>query len=121
MATRNSTRMEEMLWPLTGYMEQISTWCLAIKSNNKKIINWLKIFKLPIMKRILSLVLLGALLTVSCRKIEVDGSDNNNNNGGNNPPPTENTILSGTIKSDITLKAANVYTLRGIVYVAEGA
>ena len=71
------------------------------------------------MKRILSLVLLGALVTVSCRKIEVDGSDNNNS--GNNHPPSENTILSGTIKSDITLKAANVYTLRGIVYVAEGA
>ena len=72
------------------------------------------------MKRILSLVLLGALITTSCRKIEVDGSDNNNN-GGNNPPPSENTILSGTIKADLTLKAANVYTLRGLVYVAEGA
>jgi len=95
-------------------------WCLAIKSNNKKIINWLKLLKLPIMKRILSLVLLGALVTVSCRKIEVDGSDNNNN-GGNNPPPTESTVLSGTIKADMTLKAANVYTIRGIVYVAEGA
>lgn len=70
------------------------------------------------MKRILSLVLLGSLVTLSCRKIEVDGSDNST---GTNPPPTESTILSGTIKSDITLKAANVYTLRGIVYLAEGA
>ena len=42
-------------------------------------------------------------------------SGNNNGNG------TENTILSGKINSDRTLKAAYTYTLRGVVYVTDGA
>lgn len=57
------------------------------------------------------------ILNNSCRKIEVDGT-------GTTPPPpgpTENTILSGKLNTDRTLKASSVYTLRGLVYVTDGA
>src|SRR5215470_4531153 len=65
---------------------------------------------------------ISVFLTNSCRKIEVDDSGNNNNSGGGGGVGgTENTILSGKISSDRTLTAANVYTLRGLVYVTDGA
>jgi hypothetical protein len=77
------------------------------------------------MKKTTVLFALTALvfLNNSCRKIEVDdtGNNNNNNNGGGGGGGTENTILSGKISSDRTLTAANVYTLRGLVYVTDGA
>ncbi len=57
-----------------------------------------------------------AILANGCRKIEIDGTDS----GGNNNT-TENTILSGKINTDRTLKASNTYTLRGLVYVTDGA
>jgi len=70
------------------------------------------------MKKSISLILGGLLLFgFGCRKIEVDG-DGTGNGGGNN---TEGTILSGKISSDRTLKASNTYTLRGLVYVTDGA
>lgn len=57
------------------------------------------------------------LMGTGCRKIEVDGSG-----GGTTPPASsENTILSGKINADRTLKAAYTYTLRGLVYVTDGA
>jgi hypothetical protein len=61
----------------------------------------------------------GAIIS-GCRKIEIDGVDNSggNNNGGGTG---ENLILSGKINSDRTLKAGNIYKLKGIVYVVEGA
>jgi hypothetical protein len=68
------------------------------------------------MKKLLVLALPGIILASSCRKIEIDG-----NGGTTTPPTTESTILSGTIRSDINLKTGKTYTLRGIVYVAEGA
>lgn len=58
-----------------------------------------------------------AFFNNGCRKIEVDGTDNSGNNGGT----AESTILSGRISTDKTLKASNVYTLRGLVYVTDGA
>jgi len=70
------------------------------------------------MKRI-SLVAVAALtLIIGCRKIEVDddGSGNGNTGGGN-----DNLVLSGRINTDRTLRAGNVYKLRGIVYVVDGA
>lgn len=72
------------------------------------------------MKKTISLLVLGGLLLLGfgCRKIEVDGDSNNNNNNGNT---SESTILSGKISSDRTLKASNTYTLRGLVYVTDGA
>jgi hypothetical protein len=54
----------------------------------------------------------------SCRKIEVDGTVTPVTGGGGT---TENTILSGRITSDRTLKAAYTYTLRDLVYVTSGA
>jgi len=69
-------------------------------------------------KSLLPVVLAGFMLfNNSCRKIEVDGTDNTT------PPPgtTENTILSGRITSDRTLTSSNVYTLRDLVYVTNGA
>ncbi len=57
------------------------------------------------------------IFTNSCRKIEVDGTSA----ATPTPTPTENTILSGRITSDRTLKAAYVYTLRDLVYVTSGA
>src|SRR6185369_753767 len=72
------------------------------------------------MKRtILLTALAGAIfLNNGCRKIEVDG---NTNTGGGGGGTSENTILSGKINADRTLHAANVYTLRGLVYVTDGA
>ncbi|MCS3796806.1 hypothetical protein [Niastella sp. OAS944] len=69
------------------------------------------------MKKSISLILGGLLLFgFGCRKIEVDG-DGTGNGGGT----SEGTILSGKISSDRTLKASNTYTLRGLVYVTDGA
>lgn len=51
-----------------------------------------------------------------CRKIEVDGTA-----AAPAPGPTENTILSGKINTDRTLKASYTYTLRGLVYITDGA
>ena len=57
------------------------------------------------------------LVISGCRKIEIDG--NETGSGGNNE--TENPVLAGRISSDLTLKAANVYKLRGVVYLVDGA
>lgn len=71
------------------------------------------------MKRVFSLLLATSILATACRKIEVDGTapanENNNNNNG------ENLVLSGRIDTDRTLRAGNIYKLRGIVYVVNGA
>lgn len=65
-----------------------------------------------------SFLMLFTLVAIfaNCRKIEVDGSD-----GTANPPTPENTTLSGEINTDRTLKTGNTYTLKGIVYVTNGA
>jgi len=67
------------------------------------------------MKKLIALAAFLGLITVSCRKIEIDG----NGSGNNNTP--ESTTLEGKISSDRTLKASNVYKIRGIVYVTNGA
>jgi hypothetical protein len=57
-----------------------------------------------------------ALVNNGCRKIEVDG------NGTITPTPSnENTILTGRITADRTLKADYTYILRDLVYVSNGA
>lgn len=72
------------------------------------------------MKKVLFLGALSGfiLFNQGCRKIEVDG-----NTTVVTPPSggTENTILSGKITADRTLKADYVYTLRDLVYVTNGA
>ena len=70
------------------------------------------------MKRLTLVALVAILFNTSCRKIEVDGATTIVNNGGGN---TENTILEGRISENRTLKASNVYKLRGLVYVTNGA
>ena len=71
------------------------------------------------MKRITLMACAVTLLATSCRKIEVDDNGNNNNSGGGGN--NESVILSGKINADRTLKTGNTYTLRGIVYVVDGA
>lgn len=66
--------------------------------------------------------MLGTIATTvtACRNIEEDGQTivQNGNSGGGT---TENLILSGKITSNLTLKANNIYKLRGLVYVTNGA
>lgn len=71
------------------------------------------------MKKSLIYTLLAAVITLqwSCRKIEVDGTPDD---GGNNNVEEE-LVLEGKISADRTLKAGNIYLIRGIVYVMDGA
>lgn len=69
------------------------------------------------MKKVLVIGMLSTGLLAACRKIEVDG----NGNGAPVNPVSESNILSGVIRSDMTLKSGKTYTLKGIVYVADGA
>ncbi|HRP58626.1 MAG TPA: hypothetical protein PLH26_21430, partial [Agriterribacter sp.] len=71
------------------------------------------------MKKVLAFAVVGILITAGCRKIEVDGSIKGD--GGDGGTPGENTILSGKISTDRTLKEGTTYKLRGIVYVVDGA
>ncbi|WP_050009439.1 hypothetical protein [Flavobacterium sp. B17] len=73
-------------------------------------------------KFVLYSLMLGTLATTvtACRNIEEDGQTivQNGNSGSGS---TENLILSGKITSNLTLKANNIYKLRGLVYVTNGA
>lgn len=71
------------------------------------------------MKKLFYLALFAVISSVGCRKIEVDGGSGSGNGNGNGTP--ENTILEGRISQNRTLKADNVYKLRGLVYVTNGA
>jgi hypothetical protein len=73
------------------------------------------------MKKAILFFAIAAIVTAGCRKIEVDGSDNSNPNP--NPPPVagQNIVLEGKINQDTILRAANTYTLRGMVYVTNNA
>ena len=70
------------------------------------------------MKKLIALAAIFALAISSCRKIEVD---DNGSGGGKPDSRTENTLLEGKISSDRILKAQYTYTIRGIVYVTNGA
>lgn len=72
------------------------------------------------MKKLLILVASLGMIATGCRKIEVDG---NTTTTPTTPttPTNENTILEGRITSNLTLKAAYTYKLRGLVYVTNGA
>jgi hypothetical protein len=69
------------------------------------------------MKKVLVIAMFAMGLFSACRKIQVDGDGN----GTTTNPTTESTTLSGVIRSDMTLKTGKTYTLKGIVYVADGA
>ncbi|MES2429942.1 MAG: hypothetical protein V4556_03335 [Bacteroidota bacterium] len=69
------------------------------------------------MKKLFLYGILIAATSVSCRKIEIDGTTVNTGGG----TTTENTILEGRITANRTLKADFTYKLRGLVYVTNGA
>jgi hypothetical protein len=69
------------------------------------------------MKRIMVIATILTVVFSACRKIEVDGDPGNN--GGNTT--TESTVISGVVRSDMTLKTGKTYTIKGIVYVTDGA
>lgn len=73
-------------------------------------------------KFVLYSLMLGTLVTTvaACRNIEEDGQTIIENGGSGNGS-TDNLILSGKITSNLTLKANNIYKLRGLVYVTNGA
>jgi hypothetical protein len=73
--------------------------------------------KRPNMKKLFIYAIAIAATTVSCRKIEVDGTTVVTPPSGG----TENTILEGRISENRTLKASYTYKLRGLVYVTNGA
>ena len=71
------------------------------------------------MKKLFFFAILIAASSLSCRKIEVDGTTVVNTGGGGTT--TENTILEGRITANRTLKTGYSYKLRGLVYVTNGA
>jgi hypothetical protein len=73
------------------------------------------------MKKLFLYAVLLTAVSLSCRKIEVDGGTTVVNNGGGNDTTQENTILQGRITASRTLKAQYTYKLRGLVYVTNGA
>ena len=72
------------------------------------------------MKKIVLGLATIVLVTVQCRKIEVDGTATGGGSTGGTGT-SENLILEGRITESRTLHAANVYKLRGLVYVTNGA
>lgn len=72
------------------------------------------------MKKLLILIASVGVMSVSCRKIEVDGGSTTTVTTTSGPT-AENTILEGRIINNLTLKAAYTYKLRGLVYVTNGA
>lgn len=71
------------------------------------------------MKKLFLYTAIIASASLGCRKIETDGPAVINNSGGGST--NENVILEGRISENRTLKAANTYKLRGLVYVTNGA
>lgn len=66
------------------------------------------------LKRILPVMLVGALAAASCNK-------ENNNNNNTTPPPTTERVLTGDVTADKALTNDGVWTLKGYVYVKDGA
>lgn len=71
------------------------------------------------MKKLFILIAAAGLVATGCRKIEVDGPTTII--GGGTDSTAVNTVLEGRIITNLTLKASNVYKLRGLVYVTNGA
>ncbi len=72
------------------------------------------------MKKIVFGLVSIILVAVQCRKIEVDGTTVTGPGSGTSPTG-ENLILEGRITESRTLHATNIYKLRGLVYVTNGA
>ena len=71
------------------------------------------------MKKIFLYTLIMGVLSIGCRKIEVDGDTIIQ--GTDSTGTSENVILEGRITANRTLHAENTYKLRGLVYVTNGA
>ena len=71
------------------------------------------------MKKIVFGLAIITLTAVQCRKIEVDGTTVTTTNSTSTTG--EDLILQGRITASRTLHAGNVYKLRGLVYVTNGA
>jgi hypothetical protein len=68
-------------------------------------------------KNILYLAGIAALISTSCRKIEMDGEKEIIIvNGGGNGSTGQTITLEGRINADTLLKKQNVYILKGLVY-----
>ena len=70
------------------------------------------------MKSLAQMAFVIIILLTGCRKIEIDGDGIGNGGGGNSG---DNYILSGKYNTDKILEAGKTYTLRGIVYLIDGA
>lgn len=70
------------------------------------------------MKRILFMAIAATILATGCRKIEVDDNGNTNSSGGGTG---ETYVLSGRYNADKSLEAGKTYTLKGTVYITDGA
>src|SRR5215212_1981636 len=73
------------------------------------------------MKKIFLYSLLMGVLSIGCRKIEVDGDTIIQGGTDTTGNTNENVILEGRITANRTLHAENTYKLRGLVYVTSGA
>src|SRR5215212_247324 len=73
------------------------------------------------MKKIFLYSLLMGVLSIGCRKIEVDGDTIIQGGTDTTGNTNENTILEGRISANRTLLAKYTYKLRGLVYVTNGA
>lgn len=73
------------------------------------------------MKKLFIYAAFAAVLSIGCRKIEIDDSNSGGGGNGGGGGTTENTILEGRITANRTLSSQYTYKLRGLVYVTNGA
>ncbi|MEP6594519.1 MAG: hypothetical protein ABJA71_01180 [Ginsengibacter sp.] len=73
------------------------------------------------MKKVFVYSLIMVLLSIGCRKIEIDGNTTIIPGGTDTTGGNENVILEGRITANRTLHAQYTYKLRGLVYVTNGA
>ncbi|MEO6454467.1 MAG: hypothetical protein ABIN97_10360 [Ginsengibacter sp.] len=73
------------------------------------------------MKKIFLYTLIMGVLSIGCRKIEIDGNTTIVQAPVDSTNTNENVILEGRISANRTLHAQYTYKLRGLVYVTNGA
>ena len=73
------------------------------------------------MKKILAIAISAAVLVTGCRKIEVDGETKTVIINGGGTTTGQTITLEGKITKDTVLRAANIYILKGLVYMTNNA
>lgn len=73
------------------------------------------------MKKLVILGLMAAVVSTGCRKIVEDAAPATVATPGNGTTTGQSITLEGKINKDTTLRAANSYTLKGLVYVTNNA